>query len=197
MHRIWGVLVMAIFFACAANAQIARTATFENYANGTDLPGSFTDSLSGITFRNSTHPPIGGFDIDSYSSYFSGGNYLTSGIIAPGGLGSYFGFTADLPTAADSVSLDAIYHADARSEVVLQGFDSQGNLIAQEAGPPGLSQSSFSLQITSDQYNITRIQVSVGGGFSGYDNIAYTYFPEPHALFTLIPLTLPPHRRRR
>jgi hypothetical protein len=51
-------------------------------------------------------------------------------------------------------------------------------VVAQQVPPPGTT-NPFTLTITSPQYNITSFRVSVGTGFSGYDNISYTVLPEP------------------
>jgi hypothetical protein len=178
---------LVLLLVTGVDAQITRTATFENYTAGQFFRPSFTDPLSGISFYDSTTPPGYGFAIDGSpnGAYFSGGNYLTAGGGPFNGLGAYFGFTADLPFAANHVNLEAEYQADSITNVVLKGFDSSGHVVAQESGQASMS-NPFTLEIDSAQYNITTFQISVGGGAAGYDNISYTYLPEPAELGLLI-----------
>jgi hypothetical protein len=170
--------------ASIADAQVTRTATFENFAAGQAFQPSFVDPLSGITFRNSTNAPApGGFVIDGSDHFFGRGNYLTAGGGPTDSFGASFGFTADLPAPADTLSLDAIYLADSRANVLLQGINASGIVTAEQAGPGGTSSAPFSLQITSSQFDIASFRVSVVAGASGYDNISFTIVPEPFGAF--------------
>ena len=193
-----GVLgcVVCCLAGSVSYAQVTKTATFENFTAGTVFHPSFTDLMSGMTFRNSTTPPSpGGFVIDFSPSYFGGGNYLTSGGIGVGVLGGSFGFTADLPAAANNVQLDALYQSDPRSNVTLQALNSSASIVAQQSGPAGNSNSPFSLQVSAGQFNITSIRVIAGGGASAYDNISITIAPEPTMIF--LPLAAVAMLRRR
>jgi hypothetical protein len=181
-----------------ASAQVTRTATFENFTPGQFFRPSFTDPLSGITFRDSTHPFSHDFAIDGNPGgfYFGApGNYLTAGGGPVAALGSYFGFTADLPSPANCVSLDAVYQDDAITTMVLLGLDKTGAVVAQQSPPPGTT-NPFTLTITSSQYDITTFRVSIRTGFSGYDNISYTVLPEPSLLGWAGVIALVCRRRR-
>jgi hypothetical protein len=179
-------------------AAVTRVATFENFSEGDSFKPSFTDPLSGITFRDSSHPG-GGFVIDYSATLFGDGNYLTAGVYVPGpgsGFGAFFGFTGDLPQQANEVGVDVRYGAD-RSEVSLQGFDALGNLLAQQGGPPGQNLLPFSLEIHSSAFEIRSFRVSVGGGAAGYDNISYTIVPEPAFAWGVLGIGALSMQRRR
>jgi hypothetical protein len=170
--------------AVGADAQVTRTATFENYSEGQTWSSTFTDPFSGIGFRNSTHPIAGAFVVEYSSTNFGAGNYLTSGGYSPGpigGFGSYFGFTADLPAAADRVSMQVSCIFESTSNVQLIGFNSKGDPVAAVTAADGLT-NPFTLEIDSARYDITTFRVSVNGGAEGYDNISYTILPEPSLL---------------
>jgi hypothetical protein len=178
------VCVVCSLAVAAADAQATKTATFENFAAGTAFQPSFTDPLSSITFRNSTNPPLpGGFDINFSSTYFGGGNYLTSGGSGDGVLGTSFGFTADLPAVADNIQLDALYLTGSRANVTLEALNSSASVIAQQSGPVGISNAAFSLQVSSGQFDITTIRLLAGPGASACDNISITIAPEPATLW--------------
>ncbi|HEY1684385.1 MAG TPA: hypothetical protein VGG19_06460 [Tepidisphaeraceae bacterium] len=177
----WVVLVLGMVLAVEATAQITKTATFDNYTAGQSLIPSFTDPLSGITFSYST---LGtGFVIDGDPlDLYDGSNYLTAGGGPNDGQGANFGFIGTLHAPANYVALEAF-----AANVTLEGFDSTGTLVAEQTGPVSSPIGSSNLQISSSQYNITSFQVMVTpGGFEGYDNISYTYLPEP----TLLPCLL-------
>ena len=55
MRYLWNICIVLIL-ATGANAQITKTATFDNFTMGQLFQPSFTDPLSGITFGNSTNP---------------------------------------------------------------------------------------------------------------------------------------------
>lgn len=190
LWSIWVVFALALF----AQAQITETATFENYAPNTFFKPSFIDTLSKITFLASTNP-LGGFAIDSDSlDLFDGSNYLTAAV-GSNGFGGNFGFTGDLPEPSNRVSADAIYfNSNSNNNVTLEGFNSSGTLIAQQSfNSPGI----FTLEISSSQYDITTFQIVVNGGFEGYDNISYTYLPEPSVAMSLLIFAAIPIRRRK
>jgi hypothetical protein len=176
-----GILAVAMVLAGVSSAKATQsiTATFENFSAGQSFQPSFTDPLSGIHFRNSTNfPAPGGFVIDFSPTYFGGGNYLTAGGIAVGALGGNFGFTADLPLAANEVDLDVMYVLNSPTNVLLQGFNTQGTLVAQQAGQTAFRHQ-FNLAINSANFDISTFKVSVDGGAAGYDNISFVVVPEP------------------
>src|SRR5207237_3987844 len=123
----------------ASFGAVTRVATFENFSEGDSFKPSFTDPLSGITFRNST-TSLGGFGIDYSSSAFGGSTYLTSGgyISGPTGIvyGANFGFTADLPALSNQVSIDVMRSDGDVSQIALIGLNSSGQTIAQQFGSP-------------------------------------------------------------
>lgn len=177
----WAVLGLGMVLAAGARGQITRTATFENYAAGMTFQISFKDSPSGIIFSNSTHPPAGSFAIDDdILDLFTGTNYLTAGGIPDDDFGSYLGFTANLPEPSNQVSIN-VYYSDVAGGpgITLEGFNSSGMLVAEQSA---LNPGTYTLQIDSNQYIITSFQVIANGGFEGYDNISYTYLPEPAEL---------------
>jgi len=185
MRQLARAVIAMLVFASAAEAQTwTRTATFENFTAGQSFKPAFTDPVSGIRFYDSTHPS-GGFVIDYSSTYFGPGNYLTAGVGPVDGLGSDFGFTSDLPSAADQVSLDVSYVGGLTSLVILRGYALTGELVAEQAGPPDAPRP-FHLAIHSDQFNIVKAQVSVGAIDIGYDNVSYRIVPEPSLLSLIV-----------
>ncbi len=93
------------------------------------------------------------------NSEFGGGQFITGGEVVTGALPSWtadFGFTADLPMAANRVSVDVTYpgHEDT-SLLSLNGFDSSGRLVAQQTAltPPRLIHSTLQT-ITSTGFDI-------------------------------------------
>ncbi len=152
-------------------------------------------SVSGIKFRDSTHLS-GGFVIDYSSTFFGPGNYLTAGVGPVDGLGSHFGFTADLPSGADEVSLDVMYVGGFSSLIILRGYTLTGELVAEQAGPPDAPQP-FNLGINSSEFNIRKIQVSADAVSTGYDNIKYTVLPEPGLSSSMLISVAMMNRRRR
>jgi hypothetical protein len=139
MRKLWGIFLSLLAFADAADAQITKTATFENYAANTDLGTSFTDPLSRITFSDPTSPYL--FFIGYGLPEFGGGNDLSGG---DGTAEGYLGFVGTLPFAADQLSVD----------------------IAWSGTLPGSS----------------GFKVEVDAVPAAYDNISYTYLPEPSIL---------------
>ena len=190
--------------SCAtAGGQVTRVATFENYVPLDGFKPSFTDPLSGITFRNSTHPSQG-FIINGSPDgrYFGGGHYLTAGGGPYNGMAPYFGFTADLPAPANHVRIDMVYGSGFLPGALLRGFDALGNLVAQQYGPTNIGGQNvqFSLEISDAAYSIRMFQVSVNGGVAGYDNVRYTIVPEPAlaglAMFAISAIACRPPRTR-
>jgi hypothetical protein len=178
MTKYWIIGAVVFGITCSARAAITRVATFENFGSGQILGQSFADPLSGITFRESTH--VSQIFVVNYSSTFFGpGRFLSSGVIADGGLGAYFGFTGDLPLPANHVSIDAMYSGGGPpSQITLQGLDAVGSLVAQQTGPASGSVP-FTLAINSAQLDISTIRVIASGVSSGYDNVNFTIIPEP------------------
>jgi hypothetical protein len=179
--KLCGILGTLLLLAAIANAQITRIATFENYPAGKAFQPSFTDLLSGITFSNSTiQPAPGGFVIDGDpADLFNGNNYLTAGVGPNDGFG-FFGFTGTLPQPAIRVSADVLCFG-LPSGMVLTGFDSAGTIVAQESGS-STSPDPFSIEIDSGQYNITSFKFTAAVRATAYDNISYSYLPEPSIL---------------
>ena len=103
------------------------------------------------------------------------------------GFGANFGFTAILSEPANQISAE-VYFQESASQIVLSGFDSTGTLVSQELASPDPFTLEI-LEIDSTQYNITSFQISAEGGGEGYDNVSYTYLPEPSALFGLMGIT--------
>ena len=198
MRRFAAFGIVLLVFAQLARGQITRVATFENFAEGQSFKPSFTDPLSGITLRDSTHPS-GGFSIEYSSTEFGGGNYLTAGGYAPGPgnhWGANFGFIGDLSSPANNISVDVSYPGFGDSgSVVLKGYDSVGTLIAQQAGAPG-APGPFTLTIHSSQFDIVKLQVTVDAIDTGYDNVSYTILPEPHSVSLVLAAAVLALRRR-
>ncbi|HEY1686831.1 MAG TPA: hypothetical protein VGG19_18870 [Tepidisphaeraceae bacterium] len=179
-----GDMIIGMVLAAGADAQITKMATFENYTEGQNFKPSFTDPLSGITFFNST----GGtqnFVIEYSSMEFGGGNYLTSALYSPGSGGSWaasFGFTADLPTPANSLSISVTHSIGNTSTIQLEAFNSNNVLVAQKSAISN-APDPFTLEVISTEYDIASFKMIVSSQIgTGYDNISYTYLPEPASL---------------
>jgi hypothetical protein len=127
---------LLLLVAGTASAQVTRVATFENYTEGRSFKPSFTDPLSGITFHDSTSDG-NVFAIEYSATQFGGGNYLSAAYsVGPGfGWSAHFGFTADLPMAARSASVDIGFSDGVGSAFLLQGINAQGIVVASQHGP--------------------------------------------------------------
>jgi hypothetical protein len=198
-HR-WSSFILLLALAASANAQITRTATFENFTVGQTFKPSFTDPISGIIFTNSTGP-TDDFDIADGLVEFSNDNYLGSG--SPAGWSWEFGFTGKLPAPADQVSIEVSDGGIGYdSNVTLEGLDKNNNVIAEQSGistPPGtFGPDPFTIQIISPDYNVVSFQVIAVGIFTGYDNITYTILPEPTPISCLfLAISFPILNRRK
>jgi hypothetical protein len=180
MRKLWGIFLSLLAFADAADAQITKTATFENYAANTDLGTSFTDPLSRITFSDPTSPYL--FFIGYGLPEFGGGNDLSGG---DGTAEGYLGFVGTLPFAADQLSVDIAWSGTlpGSSGITLVGFsglNATGTVITQQSISNATDP--HTLQIESSQYNIASFKVEVDAVPAAYDNISYTYLPEPSIL---------------
>jgi hypothetical protein len=179
----WVNFVVLVVLATSAHAQIARTATFENFTVGQTFKPSFTDPISEITFSNATSS-VEGFAIASGLSQFAGTHYLNSA--SDTGWTYQFGFTGNIPVSADQVSLEISDGGSSNTAgVTLEGFDANNALVAQQSGSSN-EPDPFTLQITSSQYDITSFKVIAAGIFTGYDNIGYTILPEPASISFLL-----------
>src|SRR4051812_36555240 len=96
-----GLVASMLGAGAHASADVTRVATFENFSVGSEFKPTFTDSLSGVIFTNSTGP-TNDFVVNSGISDFGFSNYLGSGGIGPSRT-FQFGFTGVLPTPANYV----------------------------------------------------------------------------------------------
>ena len=204
-RSIWGrVVVLFGTLGCllgssvSVSAAMTRIATFENFSVGTEFKPAFTDPLSGLTFTNSTGLNQD-FVIDPGVPEFGFSNELASGAI--GSIWSVqFGFTAILPTLANSVSIDVSVHGVNGlddSKVVLKCFDQNNVLLGQKAGP-STNIDPFTLQFQTSNYQIAYFQLQVADNTmaTAYDNLAYTTAPEPAYLAAFFGLVFLKYRKK-
>lgn len=190
MRMHWAGVALIAGLTSAASAQVTHVATFENFTEGQAFKPSFTDPLSGITFRDSTASGHG-FSIDYAIDPFGVSTYLTSGGYTPGDgrtLGYDFGFTADLPAPAIRVGLDVAYvpgTVGSPAGTMLRAYNTSGAVVAQTT-VPGFVASPFHLEATSLAYDIVRLSITVPDIATGYDNVSYTVLPEPVGMTALV-----------